>query len=351
MSTLTRQADGTYSLNMTAAELYAVIGKFDIGQLATDAGQGTTTPPPPPVTTPPTGFKGVFAFNNMANPTLFVDNPGVVGTVITDYWARLNPAPGVYAWDIIDNYIKPWAAAGKQIILRVSTAGWKNWQPQLNSKQGTPQWALDQGVPFVTDDDGSIKPQYWNGKFLDALHTFVQALGARYDGNVNILAIEIGVGDGGETKPDTSKASDVLSKWQTIGYTDANWWAAIQAIIQMYVGAFKQTPLALMPDASFLGGTKGYNESLVVNYAAKYSIWMQWNGLVAGATLAGSLVNVKMPLICEQLNAAGQNKRSFLQDAQTAIKLGAVAMLAFTSDLQDPANAAALKQIAAMASK
>jgi hypothetical protein len=346
-----RNNDGSYSFAVTAAQLYAAIGQLDLVQLAKDAGQGTTTPPP--VVIPPTssGFKGVFAFNNMANPALFVDNPSVVGTTITDYWARLNPAPGVYAWDIIDSYIKPWADAGKQIILRISTSGHTNWQTDLNSKQGTPQWVLGQGVPFVTDDDGSVKPQYWNGKFLEALHTFVQALGARYDGNKNILAIEIAVGDGGETKPDTSKSSNVLSKWQAIGYTDANWWTAIKTIIDMYVSAFKQTPLTLMPDASFLKGDPGFDEAKVVNYAAQFGIWLQWNGLVAGASLPGSFSGLKVPVVCEQLNAAGPNKRSFLQDGLTAIKLGGVAFLAFTSDLEDPANGAALKQIAAMASK
>lgn len=349
MSTLSRNANGTYTLAMTATELYAVIGQLDIGQLAKDAGQGTTTPPPPPPTSTPTGFHGVFAFNT-GNSSALASHPDIAGTELGYYWSQLEPQQRQYNWNLIDNDMKPWIDNGKQVTLRIKTAGWTKWQPPFSQK-GTPQWVYDLGVPFVTASDGAKKPQYWNLKFLNALSDFVKAFAARYDGNTNILAIEIAVGDGAETKPDTTHDSSVLSRWQAIGYTDAAWWGAIQGIIQMYVTSFQHTPLVLMPDASFLGGTKGYDESLVVNYAAKYNIWMQWNGLVAGATLAGSLVNVKMPLICEQLNAAGQNKRSFLQDALTAIKLGAVVMLAFTSDVQDPANAAALKQIAAMVSK
>jgi hypothetical protein len=349
MSIITRNADGTYTLSMNALELWTITGHLDMAQLAKDAGQGTTTTPPPP---PSTNFK-IFAFNNMANPTLFVDNPSVAGTVITDYWARLNPAPGVYAWDIIDGYIKPWADAGKQIILRISTAGWEGWQKQLNSGHGTPLWVLNQGVPFVTDDDGSIKPQYWNTTFLDNLSMFVRALAIRYDGNLNILAVEIGVGDGGETKPDTSKASDVLKKWEAIGYTDQNWWGAIQAIITMYHTYFTKTPLVLMPDASFLDGTKGYDESLVVDLASKYDIWLQWNGLVSGGKLPGSFSGLKKgyPLILEQLNAAGANKRSLSADLQTMIGLGAVAALVFSSDLADSNNQAALQEFAAKALK
>lgn len=352
-----RNPDGTYTQTMSAAELYSIITNFsveiaglDIVQLAKDAGQQTTTPP---VTLPPTtsssGFKGIFAFNT-GNSATFAANSDIAGTELMRYWAEINTAQGVYNWPLIDADMKSWVDAGKKVIWRIPTAGWAAWQPGQNSKQGTPQWVLDQGVPFVTDDDGSIKPQYWNTAFLANLNTFVQAFAARYDGNANILAIEIGVGDGGETKPDTSKASDVLKKWEAIGYTDASWWYAIQRIIQIYVESFTKLPLVLMPDASFLDGTKGYDESLVVNYAAKYNVWMQWNGLVAGAKLAGSLGSLPKtsPLICEQLNAAGANKRSLAGDLQTAVDLGAVATLVFSSDLADPSNAATLQEFAAM---
>lgn len=348
MSTIARQSDGSYALNMTAAELYAAIGQLDMTQLAKDAGQGTTTPPPPPPPPTTSGFKGIFAFNT-GNASTFATNPYVAGSVLMRYWAEVNPQQGVYNWDLMDADMKPWIAAGKQVIWRISTAGWAKWQPSQHSEQGTPQWVYDLGVPFVTDDDGSKKPQYWNKTFLDNLQAFVQAFKARYDGHPNILCIEIGVGDGGETKVDTSKASDVLKKWQAIGYTDTLWWGAIQGIVSMYVENFVKTPIVLMPDASFIGGTKGYDESLVVDYAMKYNIWMQWNGLVAGAKLAGSLANVpKGHLLCEQLNAAGQNKRSLDADLQTAVNLGAVAVLVFTSDLEDPANAATLQKFAAM---
>jgi hypothetical protein len=358
---ITRNDNGTYSLTKTvtvsALELYLSINAFeqeiaqlDMAQLAKDAGQPVTTPPPPvtPPPTTPTGFKGVFAFNT-GNVATFATNPSIAGTELAYYWSQLEPTQGQYNWSLIDNDMQAWVANRKKITLRVKTAGWTNWQPPYSQK-GTPQYVFDQGVKYVTDPDKAIKPQYWSGAFLSNLATFVKALADRYDGHPNILAIEIAVGDGGETKPSTNKQTS-LSAWQAIGYTDAQWWMAIQQIIQIYAENFTKTPLALMPDASFIGGTNGYDESLVVNYAAKYGVWLQWNGLVAGASLPGSFSGLKVPIVCEQLNAAGQNGRSFLQDAQTAIKLGAVVMLAFTSDLEDTNNAAALKQIAAIVVK
>ena len=330
----------------------------NLAQLQTDAGISTspvTTPPvtPPPVIPPTTGFRGIFAFNNMANPALFADKDYIAGTVITRYLAEFSPSQGVYKFDAIDNDIKPWADRGKQIILRVSTAGHTSWQPSQNSKQGTPQWIYDQGVPFVTANDGAKKPQYWNLKFLNALSDFVKALAARYDGHPNILCIEIGVGDGGETKPDTTKDSNVLTRWQAIQYTDANWWQAIQAIINMYVQAFSKTPLALMPDASFLGGAKGFDEALVVNYAAQRNVWLQWNGLVSGGSLPGSFSGLKKgyPLLLEQLNSATANKRVLANDLKTMLDLGAVAALVFNDDLNNQANLAALQDMAAKVGK
>lgn len=350
MSITRNPADGTYII--PASDLYALIGQLDMTQLAKDAGQATT--PSPPVTTPPTtptGFQGIYAFNTN-NSSALATNPSVAGTELAYYWSQLEPTQGQYNWSLIDNDMQSWVANRKKVTLRVKTAGWTAWQPPFSQK-GTPQWVYDLGVPFVTANDKAIKPQYWHPKFLNALSDFVKAFAARYDGNANILAVEIAVGDGGETKPDTTKDSNVLVRWTAIGYTDGEWWWAIQEIIDMYMTAFVKTPVVLMPDASFLAGTKGYDESLVVDYVSKFGIWLQWNGLTAGASLPGSFGGLKKgyPLTLEQLNAAGPNKRKLADDLQTMISLGAIAALIFTSDLQDPANAATLAKFAAIASK
>jgi hypothetical protein len=349
--------NGQTTFSTTAADILDFDKKVqaNLTQLQQDAGISSPPVTTPPVTPPPTttGFRGIFAFNNMSNTSLFVDKPYVAGTCLTRYWAELNPSQGQYNWAIIDNDMKPWVAAGKSVIIRVSTAGWTKWQPNQNSKQGTPQWVFDQGVPFVTANDGARKPQYWHLKFLNALQTFVQAFATRYDGNPNILAIEIGVGDGGETKPDTTKDANVLSRWQAIQYTNANWWQAIQAIINMYVQAFTKTPLALMPDASFLQSASGFDEALVVNYAAKYGVMMQWNGLVSGGSLPGSFSGLKKgyPLILEQLNSANANGRSLANDLQTMLNLGAVAALVFNDDLSNTSNVATLQKYATLVGK
>ena len=366
---ISRMTDGSNNWQIihvdTAAnvlDLYAKI-QANLTQLQADA--GVTVPPPlttPPVTVPPattipatSGFRGIFAFNNMTQTSLFSDNANVAGTTLTYYWSQLEPQAGVYNWALIDNDMKPWIAKGKSVIVRASTAGWKNWQPPF-SEQGTPQWVLDQGVKSVKDADGSVKPQYWNTTFLSNLADFIHAFAQRYDGNTNITCIEMGVGDGGETKVYTEKDAGLLKSWQAIGYTDMVWFDTIQKIVAMYTANFTKTPLALMPDATFIGGSSGYNEQKLIQYIADLkntNIWIQDNGLIANKALPGSfsVLPKNYPILAEQRNDTATSKDKLADDLKTARNNGAVAILVFTSDLQNPANQATLAQYAALVGK
>ncbi|TAK97389.1 MAG: hypothetical protein EPO08_21305, partial [Rhodospirillaceae bacterium] len=225
----------------------------------------------------------IYAFST-GNKADLASNKYVSGTTLTYYWSQLQPKNAPPTFDIIDHDMKPWVDAGKGVILRVATSGWKSWQPPY-SVQGTPQWVFDQGVRHVKETDGAIKPEYWAPKFLQALNAFIVAFAARYGSNANIVLIEVAIGDGGETKVDTRKNPKALKMWQGIGYSDQTWWKTIQTIALMYKTAFTSKPLAIMPDNSFIGGTKGYGESLVLGFAAAHGFVLQNNGLVNGEVL------------------------------------------------------------------
>src|SRR6266702_3264479 len=217
-------SEGNSSLLLSPAQALDLLQQFDsmAAQIQADTA--------PPVLA--SGFQGIYNFSGPASLQL-EQNPSVAGTYLGFNWSELEPDQGNYQWNIIDSAMNPWIAVNKKVILRVSASGWKKWKtPPL--AQWAPQWVYDLGVQHVTDDDGSIKPEYWNPKFLLALQNFITAFGQRYDANTNILAIEMGIGDGGETKVDTSKGSDVLKKWKAIGYTDDLWFGAIQEIIGFY---------------------------------------------------------------------------------------------------------------------
>jgi hypothetical protein len=292
-------------------------------------------------------FQGIYEFSGQ-NSSTDASNPYVIGRDFTFYWKQLEPQEGQYNWSIIDQAIAPWIANGKNVILRVSTAGWKNWDPAADSAHGTPQWVYDKGVKSVPELDGAILPQYWNPIFLQSYNNFIQAFASRYDGNPNVKGIEMGVGDGGETNVDTYKGNaNRLKLWQGIGYTDQIWWNTIQQIGNDYQAAFQHTPVAILPDSSFIGNTSGYNEQMIRDFAISHGIWLQDDGLKTGYTLKGNWKGV--PLILEQRNDTATSGDTLMSDLQTALDLGATYILVFSSDIESSSNQSTLQQIAALA--
>ena len=293
-------------------------------------------------------FKGIYEFSSH-NSSTDATNPAIAGTYLGYYWSQLEPQQGQYNWDLIDQQMQPWIDNGKNVILRVATAGWTNWDPSSNSGNATPQWVYDLGVSSVTEVDNAVLPQYWNPQFLQSYSDFIQAFASHYDGNPHVSAIEMGIGTGGETKVDTrTNNPNLLADWQAIGYSDPVWWDTIQQIITSYSTSFQHTPLVVMPDASFIGKTHGYGESLVLNYAVSHNLWLQDNGLVANRTFTTNQWS-QVPLISEQRNATTKSGDALLDDMTAALNLGATYIMVFASDIAISDNQAVLQEVAALA--
>lgn len=304
----------------------------------------TKKPAPKPVAGHP--FKGIYVFNGN-NASTLASNPNIAGTYLGYAWSQLEPQQGVFNWAQLDNDMQPWLANNKKVILRVSPSGWARWFPNL--KSWWPSWVSSLGVQSVTESDGAIKPCYWAPAFLQAYSTFIATFGARYDGNSNIICVEMGIGDGGETKPDTNNSNPQrLQMWQKIGYSDAVWWDTIQKIAGFYQGAFKQTPLAMMPNASFIGNTPGYDEAKVTSWAVSQNpaIWLQNNGVIAGQKTDPTWL--KTTILAEQRLATAQSGDTLDQDLTLMINDGVSYALCFEADLSNNKNQPTLAKFAAM---
>jgi hypothetical protein len=240
--------------------------------------------------------------------------------------------------------MQPWVAHNKRVILRISASGWTSWDKTLGSGHATPQWVYASGVQSVTEVDQSVHPQYWNPKFLSAYQDFIHALAQRYDNNPAVAAIQMGIGDGGETKVDTrSNNSDLLQQWQDIGYSDPIWWNTMQKIMDMYTSNFHRVPLALLPDSSFIGKTRGYGESMVIDYAVSHNLWLQDDGLIANRTLDPRWMKVSH--IEEQRQVTQQSGDTLQEDLQAALDLKATYILVFADDINNASNAATLRSV------
>ena len=67
----------------------------------------------------------------------------------------------------------------------------------------------------------------------------------------------MGIGDGGETLPDTQEGTtNHLAQWTAYGYSDAVWLATIEKIATTFREDFRRTPVVPLVDSSFYGPTQ-----------------------------------------------------------------------------------------------
>jgi hypothetical protein len=297
-----------------------------------------TSASPAPSGTPPSPatFRGIFQFTGTPLP----DNAAVAGGVLLYTWTDLEPVAGSLDLSALERDAAPWTARGKHVAIRVMT--------EKTGTSATPGWVYRLGVKAVRRSDGTVAPQYWNERYLDALGRFAQMLAARLDGDPRIAWVQAGVGVGGETKVENIGPSDVdaVKSWRAIGYSDDLWFRTTQRVAAAYKAVFRRTPIAIAVNASFIGGTKGYGEGLVVDFLSAHGIWPQDDGLRPD-TVERDPGWHRQPHIEEQYLPAGRTGHPLAADLAAAMATKPAYILVYGSDLADPLNAATLGQFAA----
>lgn len=274
--------------------------------------------------------------------------PDISGRVLIYYWSELEPKEGKFDFVNMDKEIAVWTGANKSVVLRFSVAGWTHWKAPW-SVRGTPEWAYHKyHIGSVTEVDGAILPVYWNPGFLTGLDRFLHAVSAHIQASEyrdKVAFIELAVGDGGETKPDTEQNKTPeqraarLALWQQVGYTNAIWYQTIAKTIDIYKRAFPSIPLALMPDGTFLGGDctlpnhQECREQAVIALANQAGILLQDNGFDRTHLYPAEWHNGR-PLICEQRQSATKMDYPLKDDLDQSVKAGCDWFLAFRQDLK-----------------
>lgn len=273
--------------------------------------------------------------------------PDVSGRVLIYYWSELEPRQDRFDFSTMDREIAGWTCAGKLIVLRFSTAGWHKWKEPW-SQQGTPDWAIRKyHIGTVTEKDGAVLPVYWSPGYIAGLSRFLRAVSVHLQTipcHGKVAFVEVAVGDGGETKPDTEENKTQqqraarLALWQKAGYTNGVWYATIARIIAAYKDAFPTIPLALMPDASFLGGdctlpNTECREKAVIALGSKAGLILQDNGFDRSHIYSAEWHNGQ-PLACEQLRSATQQGYPLADDLSQSVKVGCGWLLVFRQDLE-----------------
>jgi hypothetical protein len=154
----------------------------------------------------------------------------------------------------------------------------------------------------------------------------------------------VGLGIGGEAKPRDD--STTLAQWQAFGsgYTHERYFRYLKAVIQKYAQCFKKTPLAVLPDSTFISGGGQYIENTFTSYVLRMypQIWLQYDSLT---NHMGSGQNVYKQAIQRPMEAlAPAGAGNVLGYIQAALNIGANYILLFSADIKstDPRDIAAL---------
>lgn len=154
-------------------------------------------------------------------------------------WADIEPQQGEYNWALIDDVIAAWKPQGAAVAMRVMTCN-----AHSSGYYSSPKWLFDagcRGFEYLRggDDPTSggkriprIEPDYSDPLYLRHHGAFLAELGKRYDGRPAMEFLDIGsYGIWGEWH--TSNAAPVEIRKQ---------------IVDLYLAAFKKTPLVFMSD-------------------------------------------------------------------------------------------------------
>jgi hypothetical protein len=141
----------------------------------------------------------------------------------------LMSGPTNFNWASLDTLLSTVASRGHQTVFRV-------YLDYPGKSTGIPQYLLDAGLATNSYTDfgnngRSVSPDYENPLLGQALTNFIAALGARYDGDLRIGFITVGLlGFWGE--------------WHTYPHTE--WFASVSVqdrVLVAYTNAFRQTRL------------------------------------------------------------------------------------------------------------
>ena len=174
-------------------------------------------------------------------------------------WADVEPEEGKFNWKLIDDTIAAWKPRGAAVSMRVMTC---------NAHSGgyytSPKWLFDAGCKgfeyLVGGDDPTsggkriprIEPDYADSIYLAKHGAFLKALGARYDGHANVEFLDIG-------------SYGVWGEWHTKHPAPV---AVRKQIVDLYLGAFRKTPLVFMSD-----------DAEVLNYALAHGTGFRRDGV------------------------------------------------------------------------
>jgi hypothetical protein len=237
-------------------------------------------------------------------------------------WKSLEPTAGTYNWAPVDEAL---AASGtKPVFLRV-IAG--NVSPTWLSRAD--------GINAANPKGGTAwEPIPWNADFLAQWKTFIDAFGARYNSNTQIVQVE-GGGDGPQGEANLAGS---YAQWQAVGYSEQTYVGAISTEIADFKAAFPAHKISFAGASGPTGAPSTPNLlSGFLTTCEQAGIVVQNNGLTGSKY--GHINQTVIEFGYQTASALGTGLGSALQ---MATNLGASFVEVYYTDATNPSNYAAI---------
>lgn len=270
----------------------------------------------------------VWQFNGTPDPS----DPDVAGGLVIVHWDEVEPSAGKFDWSSVDDAIKPWAAAGKPVVLRVDE--------EIDGEAITPSWVLH-SVPTVTDPDGTVAPLYWSSSYQKDLSGLISAVASRYQQDLSVAWIQAGVGIDGEAKADRDTSS-VEAVWEKAGYTDLLWEQTVNTIVGMYKADITAKPLVVAVGGGYMIQQTGYSETTLVQDLASLGVGVQDDSLSSSSVYTWGVT----PFAVEQSNSTANSGDTLTGDLCAAQRSGTGNVMLYGSDVTAAINASVIHEAA-----
>jgi Beta-galactosidase len=252
--------------------------------------------------------QGVFSLSGpdqIPSPAVLA-NDDVDGVSLGESWSDLEPADGVFDWAFLDSTVGAAAAAGKQVLLRIST------------QSGRPSW-VDSAVQtaggsfFTFDDDGvtTTIPVFWDSTYLAKETAMIAALGAHFTNNPAVKIVTASFANASSEDWNMPHTPDYVAQWLALGYTTQKMLDAGRQVIDATMSAFpnQYVTLAVGGDGPALDPSPDYVARTVVTTAR--SVWgerliVQKNDLSTLIPVAPGTATLYQMISDFQPNVAGQ---------------------------------------------
>lgn len=282
------------------------------------------TPPSPPVAAPRPGNE-VYQFTGAD----VLDDPHIQGPLVIVDWRSVNPSPGVWDWSTVQARLDKIVVAGRKYGLRIQ---------HVSEDPATTPLTPDYVIALCADKGLPVKglANYFSLHYAASRQSLAIAFFAFVKAQkVMPTWVEWGLGVDGESKVLSTKAGPISqSVLNALGYSDAAW-LTLCTLEAAEVAALTPAglPLVFNVDASFVGGTAGYDEARMAGALRKYG-WLGDHGYRQGAALEAWFASA--PSVLEQYESTdktGHDADTELTDMiANSIKAGGLVLL-YGSDI------------------